>query len=210
MYERPFNYSFFPCGTWTVRQWISLADENSWRSFDSFVGGNTTISTWRRHLSWSRTWIPSESYTDPGVLLPCRLGQLERYELVSGGRYASRSGWTIHANYPHFLQSGWKTLRLSGINWMSWNSRPSLKWKSGRPVSLPSLNTFFSDVDWDEDLSLSGFGNLFCLDQSPEITGKSRRGGVCFYVNESYCNMVKVRERMHNCSWIKGCSKCAS
>lgn len=62
---------------------------------------------------------------------------------------------------------------------------------------LAFTESWLSDSDRDEDFSLSGFGIPIRLDRSPEITGKSRGGGgVCFYVNERFCNTVKVRERM--------------
>ena len=61
---------------------------------------------------------------------------------------------------------------------------------------LAFTETWLSDSDRNEDFSLSGFGIPIRQDQSPEITRKSRVGGVCFYVNERYCNTVKVRERI--------------
>lgn len=46
---------------------------------------------------------------------------------------------------------------------------------------LAFTEMWLSDSDWDEDLFLSGFGSPLRLDRSPEITGKRRGGGVCFF-----------------------------
>lgn len=61
---------------------------------------------------------------------------------------------------------------------------------------LAFTETWLSDRDQDSDLTLTGFGSPIRTDRSPEITGKSRGGGVCFYVNQRYCNTVVIRERI--------------
>ncbi|KAL6459404.1 hypothetical protein MHYP_G00328760 [Metynnis hypsauchen] len=67
----------------------------------------------------------------------------------------------------------------------------------GKGVCLLAFTeTWLSELDRDEELLISGFSSPFRLDRSPEITNKHRGGGVCFYVNQRYCNTVVVRERM--------------
>jgi hypothetical protein len=56
--------------------------------------------------------------------------------------------------------------------------------------------TWLADRDTDHDLHITGFGYPIRLDRSQEITRKSTGGGVCFYVNERYCNTVVVREKV--------------
>lgn len=46
---------------------------------------------------------------------------------------------------------------------------------------LAFTETWLGDTDQDSDLILTGFGSPIRMDRSPEITGKSRGGGVCFY-----------------------------
>lgn len=61
---------------------------------------------------------------------------------------------------------------------------------------LAFTESWLTELDRDEDLSITGFGNPIRLDRSPEATGKSRGGGVCFYVNERYGNIITVREKI--------------
>lgn len=61
---------------------------------------------------------------------------------------------------------------------------------------LAFTETWLSEADQDGDLAISGFGSPFRLDRSPEITGKSRGGGVCLFVNRRYCNTVVIREKL--------------
>uniref|UniRef100_A0AAV2IZI4 Uncharacterized protein n=1 Tax=Knipowitschia caucasica TaxID=637954 RepID=A0AAV2IZI4_KNICA len=61
---------------------------------------------------------------------------------------------------------------------------------------LVFTESWLTDTDRDEDLSVRGFGAPYRLDRDQEITGKSRGGGVCLYVNERYCKTVVVREKI--------------
>ena len=61
---------------------------------------------------------------------------------------------------------------------------------------LAFSETWLSESDRDEDLIISGFSSPIRLDRSPEITNKSRGGGVCFYVNQRYCKTIMVREKI--------------
>lgn len=56
--------------------------------------------------------------------------------------------------------------------------------------------TWLSDTDQDSDLILTGFGSPIRMNRSLEITGKSRGGGICLYVNQRYCNDVVIREKI--------------
>lgn len=60
---------------------------------------------------------------------------------------------------------------------------------------LVFTETWRGDMDQDSDLILTGFGSPIRMDRSPEITGKSRGGRVCFCVNQRYCNIV-ITERI--------------
>lgn len=64
---------------------------------------------------------------------------------------------------------------------------------------LAFTETWLSEIDRDENLFLSGFDSPLWLDRSPEITGKRRGGGGCFYINPRYCKTVVVQgEDMHS------------
>lgn len=56
--------------------------------------------------------------------------------------------------------------------------------------------SWFTEQDSDTDLSIDGFGVPFRQDRDAEMTGKSRGGGVCIYVNKRYCSSVTVRESL--------------
>ena len=56
---------------------------------------------------------------------------------------------------------------------------------------------FFSQTfNPSKDLHITGFGYPVRMDRSPLIANKSRGGGVCIYINERYCNIVVVREKI--------------
>lgn len=56
--------------------------------------------------------------------------------------------------------------------------------------------SWFTEQDSDTALSIDGFGVPFRQDHDAEMTGKSRGGGVCIYVNKRYCSSVTVRESL--------------
>ena len=56
--------------------------------------------------------------------------------------------------------------------------------------------SWLTEQDSDTDLSIDGFGVPFRQDRDAEVTGKSRGGGVCIYVNKRYCSSVTVRESL--------------
>ena len=65
----------------------------------------------------------------------------------------------------------------------------------GRETCLLAFTeTWLGESDWDEELSLSGFGSPFRLDRSADIANKRHGGGVCFYIDKRYCNTIIVRE----------------
>lgn len=70
------------------------------------------------------------------------------------------------------------------------------KKESKETCLLAFTETWLSESDLDSDVYLSGFGCPVRLDRSRETTGKKRGGGVCFYVNQRYCNSVTIRERI--------------
>ncbi|KAF7644094.1 hypothetical protein LDENG_00228000 [Lucifuga dentata] len=65
-----------------------------------------------------------------------------------------------------------------------------------RETCLLAFTETFGEADRDEELYISGFGLPVRMDRSPHITNKTTGGGVCFYINERYCNTVVVREKI--------------
>ena len=61
---------------------------------------------------------------------------------------------------------------------------------------LAFTETWLGDADPNKDLHITGFGYPVRMDRSPLIANKSRGGGVCIYINERYCNIVVVREKI--------------
>ncbi|KAK3568450.1 hypothetical protein QTP86_007299 [Hemibagrus guttatus] len=51
--------------------------------------------------------------------------------------------------------------------------------------------TWLCDLIPDSALQLGGF-NLYRADRHTELSGKTQGGGICFYINNSWCNDVKV------------------
>ena len=48
----------------------------------------------------------------------------------------------------------------------------------------------------NHELTVDGFGASVRLDRNKAGTGKEQGGGVCFYVDKKWCNMVFVREAL--------------
>lgn len=61
---------------------------------------------------------------------------------------------------------------------------------------LALTETWLKDTDLQSDLEVEGFGAPYRLDRDPAVTGKSLGGGLCLYVNKSWCNTVVVRESL--------------
>ncbi|KAK3528689.1 hypothetical protein QTP70_009067 [Hemibagrus guttatus] len=55
--------------------------------------------------------------------------------------------------------------------------------------------TWLCDVIPDSALQLGGF-NLYRADRHTELSGKTKGGGICFYINNSWCNDVKVLSQL--------------
>ncbi|KAK3510307.1 hypothetical protein QTP70_035175, partial [Hemibagrus guttatus] len=55
--------------------------------------------------------------------------------------------------------------------------------------------TWLCDVIPDSALQLGGF-NLYRADRHTELSGKTKGGGICFYINNSWCNYVKVLSQL--------------
>ena len=62
--------------------------------------------------------------------------------------------------------------------------------------AMAFTESWLTEQDLDNGLSVDGFGIPFRTDRNAEITGKSRGGGVCLYVNKRYCTSVTVRENI--------------
>lgn len=63
---------------------------------------------------------------------------------------------------------------------------------------LAFTESWLTDYDSATDLEIDGFGSPLRLDRDASVTGKSSGGGVCIYVNESWCNAksITVREKL--------------
>ncbi|KAK3528919.1 hypothetical protein QTP70_012862 [Hemibagrus guttatus] len=55
--------------------------------------------------------------------------------------------------------------------------------------------TWLCDAIPDSALQLGGF-NLYRADRHTELSGKTKGGGICFYMNNSWCNDVKVLSQL--------------
>ncbi|KAK3505641.1 hypothetical protein QTP70_021285, partial [Hemibagrus guttatus] len=55
--------------------------------------------------------------------------------------------------------------------------------------------TWLCDAIPDSALQLGGF-NLYRADRHTELSGKTKDGGICFYINNSWCNDVKVLSQL--------------
>ena len=67
---------------------------------------------------------------------------------------------------------------------------------SGTAVFWPSLETWLTDCNQDNNLFFDGFGAPFRLHRKAEVTGKTQGGRLCLYVNKQYCSSVTVREHI--------------
>uniref|UniRef100_A0AAV2KTK8 Uncharacterized protein n=1 Tax=Knipowitschia caucasica TaxID=637954 RepID=A0AAV2KTK8_KNICA len=61
---------------------------------------------------------------------------------------------------------------------------------------LAFSETWITSADSEMDLSLPGFGAPIRLDRDPDVTGKSQEGGVCFFINQRWCNNFTVKESL--------------
>ncbi len=59
--------------------------------------------------------------------------------------------------------------------------------------------TWMSAMVPDSAIELTGF-SVHCSDSAKELTGKSRGGGVCFYINNSWCNERNIHSIKSFCS----------
>ncbi len=59
--------------------------------------------------------------------------------------------------------------------------------------------TWMSAMVPDSAVELTGF-SVHCSDRTKELTGKSRGGGVCFYINNSWCNERNIHSIKSFCS----------
>lgn len=61
---------------------------------------------------------------------------------------------------------------------------------------LAFTESWLNNNDDDGMLHIDGFSPPLRLDRDSERTGKQHGGGVCLYVNNSWCSTVKVREKL--------------
>jgi len=58
---------------------------------------------------------------------------------------------------------------------------------------LALTETWLGEKDRDNEMEIDGFGAPLRTDREAAITGKSRGGGVCLYINERWCKNFIVR-----------------
>lgn len=61
---------------------------------------------------------------------------------------------------------------------------------------LAITETWLANRDLDSVVAIDGFGAPLRLDRDAGVTGLSRGGGMCLYVNQRYCKNVLVREKL--------------
>ncbi len=66
-------------------------------------------------------------------------------------------------------------------------------------VILCLTETWMSAMVPDSAIELTGF-SVHRSDRAKELTGKSRGGGVCFYINNSWCNERNIHSIKYFCS----------
>ena len=57
--------------------------------------------------------------------------------------------------------------------------------------------TWFCDNISDDSVAIDGFGSPFPCDRDCDVTDKKRGGGVCMYINETWCPRSNVTARKH-------------
>ncbi len=71
--------------------------------------------------------------------------------------------------------------------------------KQGTAVLFCLTETWMSAIVPDSAIELTGF-SVHRSDRTEELTGKSRGGGVCFYINNSWCNERNIHSIKSFCS----------
>ncbi|CAI5695867.1 unnamed protein product [Oreochromis niloticus] len=61
---------------------------------------------------------------------------------------------------------------------------------------LAFMESWLNNSDYDSALHIDGFSPPLRLDRDRKRTGKQHGGGVCLYVNNSWCSTVTVREKL--------------
>ena len=57
--------------------------------------------------------------------------------------------------------------------------------------------TWFCDNISDDSVAIGGFDSTFRSDRNYDVTDKKRGGGVCIYINETWCPGSNVTARKH-------------
>lgn len=61
---------------------------------------------------------------------------------------------------------------------------------------LAVTETWLAEKDRDSELVIDGFSAPLLTDRDAQTTGKTRGGGVCFYINDRWCKTVLVSESL--------------
>ncbi len=78
-------------------------------------------------------------------------------------------------------------------------ARISYQWETRDCCVICLKETWMSAMVPDSAIELTGF-SVHRLDRTKELTGKSRGGGVCFYINNSWCNERNIHSIKFFCS----------
>lgn len=92
---------------------------------------------------------------------------------------------------PSIILANVQSLR-SKVDELQANARFVSDYRNACLIAL--TETWLKEQDLQPDLEIDGFGVPLRLDRDPAATGKSLGGGLCLYVNKSWCNTVAVRE----------------
>ncbi|KAK3561055.1 hypothetical protein QTP86_026387, partial [Hemibagrus guttatus] len=118
---------------------------------------------------------------------------------VKSRRRGKRSGVLVRLR-RHGLRTALPGIFLSNVRSLC-NKMDELTLQMNKNRDFPTscvlcfTETWLCDLIPDSALQLGGF-NLYRADRHTELSGKTKGGGICFYINNSWCNDVKVLSQL--------------
>ncbi|KAK3531919.1 hypothetical protein QTP70_034420, partial [Hemibagrus guttatus] len=118
---------------------------------------------------------------------------------VKSRRRGKRSGVLVWLR-RHGLRTALPGIFLSNVRSLC-NKMDKLTLQMNKNRDFPTscvlcfTETWLCDLIPDSALQLGGF-NLYRADRHTELSGKTKGGGICFYINNSWCNDVKVLSQL--------------
>ncbi|KAK3517059.1 hypothetical protein QTP86_019583, partial [Hemibagrus guttatus] len=118
---------------------------------------------------------------------------------VKSRRRGKRSGVLVRLR-RHGLRTALPGIFLSNVRSLC-NKMDELTLHMNKNKDFPTscvlcfTETWLCDLIPDSPLQLGGF-NLYRADRHTELSGKTKGGGICFYIDNSWCNDVKVLSQL--------------